>query len=712
MLLGLFSTAPRCYAQEAPPQAPVTAASVSFASGLYTFDEIARSLSTPDHPVRCAASLKNFAAFVHLNARPRAEALRLLGDGLDVALLPDIGEAGQTNPLPPGGLVLTRDPKIAAREALWRRRFEAGVSAHMQRKLQDFRARATAIPLVDARLHNQRLRDFYRIDSESESTPGEKRRLLNELAEALDGERKSPGANERLSDVWLQNSLMPTIAQVLAQGGVRVSTWPVPREWQPVLGRAIVESKQRTGFWDMESPLARQSTVDNYFLLTSWQFRRGSVYGLSFTPQAWLIPNTDTLTLPSNTLSTPNLRADAKVLELEPVQLEPPAGFSLRGPILAEGSAPIDLLTGIFEGTSLHANPSLPGLGAEAVTWLNAERTATQEYLRSDVLANKPLKTPLAPTVRAVSDAVAAWCRDTDAEAVMELSPEAEVLDDSTQPTAATLAAWALNRVAKTREGEGDCWSFRQEKGVLLVKDRLAFLDRLRPYPMAAFVPFARAYRERQQAARLGAQPEKLPSKLPFRLQVNPLNLMDYDLLKPYVMAVSADPRMPRWRTGDRALTPLLYGPYQGVQLERLDAAVALVFAWEQLTPRQQEDLIGPLPTGGHLVRTLPLSSLPPGARARLLDLLRAEGGGLDHPRLWGPQGREILRGSLRLWAFGYITPQPKREPGDPSPAPPTYNVTLRIEYIDDRVDERGINRRASDINTVYFRSTPKVQSQ
>ncbi|MBC8103889.1 MAG: hypothetical protein H7Z41_15050 [Cytophagales bacterium] len=120
-----------------------------------------------------------------------------------------------------------------------------------------------------------------------------------------------------------------------------------------------------------------------------------------------------------------------------------------------------------------------------------------------------------------------------------------------------------------------------------------------------------------------------------------------------------------------------------------------------------------PLSTGRPVVRTLPLSSLPPGARARLLDLLRTEGGGLDHPRLWGLQGREILLRSLRLWAFAAVKPQPKRKPTDPppTPAPPTYSVTLRIQYVDDRLDRRGMNQLGPDTNAVSFRWTPKVSS-
>ena len=78
---------------------------VSFPVGIYTFEEIARRLSTSEFTITSGVPLKLRAALVSLRDRPRSEAIELLEKSLDVKVKPQSDHGG----------VLTPDDTTAAR---------------------------------------------------------------------------------------------------------------------------------------------------------------------------------------------------------------------------------------------------------------------------------------------------------------------------------------------------------------------------------------------------------------------------------------------------------------------------------------------------------------------------------------------------------------------------------------------------------------------
>jgi hypothetical protein len=145
----------------------------------------------------------------------------------------------------------------------------------------------------------------------------------------------------------------------------------------------------------------------------------------------------------------------------------------------------LSLVETVFRGGKTPELPKpLSGLGGDAVAWQDAETAATEHFLKS-AEAMRPFRSPVRGEFEewgALSLYIAAQCQQNRSEAVMELFLLVESV--TTKETGVTL------RNLVPVKGN---WSLQMDSDVLLVTNRMAFLDRAREEPTAALLRVVRS---------------------------------------------------------------------------------------------------------------------------------------------------------------------------------------------------------------------------
>ena len=127
----------------------------------------------------------------------------------------------------------------------------------------------------------------------------------------------------------------------------------------------------------------------------------------------------------------------------------------------------------------------IAGIGADASAWLESTESATKEELSRAHLSD-PVELPIYDP--SVSGLVQKWAANLDQEVVMELAPKAESLNFTPYTNLPSRPRLSLADLVLKDDG----WCLDRVDSVLVVRNRMAFLDRPIPAPVGAIAQFAR----------------------------------------------------------------------------------------------------------------------------------------------------------------------------------------------------------------------------
>jgi hypothetical protein len=570
---------------------------VRIGPGVYTFPEIARKLSVGGRKVRCSKSLSNRAAFLSLRPRPWSETCSLISRGLNVRVQPDPG----------GGCLMVPDPAVQARERRWQERYTSYFRSRVDEQVARWRQKYLSRP------REQWVREFDELwrhlsDLEEQASAAgpeglegvpeiEEYPRLAQAAYKID-ELLSPATGallESLQGEWPARELLQRgwVARTAASPG---GTWPgirladFQRKWDEL---------RDTGWFVLERP--RPGPVPDLAPEVFKPYNQ-AVFGVTYNGGTEELAGGFHLSSANDTM-----------------------GWDL-GPDRWLGSKRIPDLEQNFDAV-------FAALGPDAVAWLKSEREATERFLQSEG-AGEAFDTGGASD--SLSELVETWSRKSKTEVIMELWPGREmafwamgpgrVL--STGPSyrltlrqlfggmETLLSLEPLGDPARRQAGrqyrrEVPEWSLRELDGVLVVSNRLAFLDRLQALPLAAFVQLERR-----------CLPESISGR----------PVMPYGAVVAYCRAVKAE---------ENAAWLLHTGPfasaYRGVPIVEISLAQPLLRLFEELPLPVRTEVwrrLRALPPGEDVEVPLRLFPLP--ARNAYLASVRACG--LQYPLAWDPR--------------------------------------------------------------------------
>jgi hypothetical protein len=410
---------------------------VRIGPGLLTFGQLADALSVPGRRVQCLRALRDRAAFVSLKERPWSEAVAIVSAALDVKVVEE----------EPKVWVMQRDPQVRDREQRWFDRWTSNMYSELREKLKPFAPyRGKAYRSVKLQIDAW----YDECAQLHESDPGLKSTRGQELRRLLEPFRQVEGSGDWLTAELFRTGAVnaQTIREAAARGGV-VKAAPTASLFGDV-------SWLREGR-EPEPPAGPDKD------LAVWALELGQD-GLSLRTRIFLVAASGK-TLPFDGKGTQSLLG---VWEL------------FRAPDVKAGAG------------------RWPGLGEEAAAWLDRERAVTQMFLHSDA-ASKSFTLQGDRRITSLSQVVEAWSKELDSEAVMELWPMREgfhhpsirarvELAPGKQMSLTTVFAESEKPKDPNENDDAHAWTLRQDHGVLVVKNRLAFADRKREYPMAAFL--------------------------------------------------------------------------------------------------------------------------------------------------------------------------------------------------------------------------------
>jgi hypothetical protein len=433
-------------------------ARITVGPAVMTFPKLARKLSIDGRLVTCPPTFRNRAAFVYLKDRPWEEVRTILSSALDVRF--------KQSEAKPEDWSFGVDPEVAAREAKWQRRAAELMLADIRRSIKD------VLSYV-----NRPYGDF--------------------LRRTLDASRAARAAAERDPDAKLPETTR------LAEEATRLEWFVDLDEW--VAARAVANA-----------------TVDDVLrcMRTVQQFR-----------PADLRKEVDPATVRAMVADT--LERKRKTQEELAGIVDLPFGASDLAEMEARYAGNVRLLHRLvyrplyqllevdcvaYLGTQVtRTTPSgypdwddeepaddsqedmLKRLSPEAKAWSDAHTRTTEQFLASD-LAKRLFRVNDKSHTESLSQVVEAWSSATGHEAVMELSPLREVTalydyERTDRQTGAVIPPSTATSLAETWKlySSGDAWLAGIREGVLVVKDGYAFLSRLRPMPLEAFLRLERS---------------------------------------------------------------------------------------------------------------------------------------------------------------------------------------------------------------------------
>ena len=432
---------------------------ITLGPGAMTFPEIAQQLSTDGRRVQCPVGLKDCAAWVFLKQRTWAQTRDLLGAGLDVEFAPDAKKANVW--------ALRRDAATLRREQKLLNAYEANLVEHAHER-------------ADAQM-----RGF--VVGNSPAFAATRQRM-----DEMDKENLAiiHNPNSTPADIKRRNKLMD---DMMAMPAAIPENWVLglmmPREMNLASIDAAIHSGPRIQALE-RGALPHDVQVGLYVLNTEGVTPKEKGY----ITRPWRDVVADT-PLPDDFTVWSGLRYD-------PVNLS----IQLKGGISANGafhelSRSVDaafyyLPASVFRAdTRGVAEHPWPGLGKEANVWLEAQRANTRSFLQTEA-ARRPFVPRSARPLTSVSQIVEQWSREQNAEAVMELLPTREPLNQygSDMGQKLDVEAPVSGRACRLDAlfSDEDAWQFQRQDGALVVKDMFAFSDRLRHYPLDAFLKLER----------------------------------------------------------------------------------------------------------------------------------------------------------------------------------------------------------------------------
>lgn len=559
-----------------PAAATTAEPPVSLPAGALTFPELARRLSAPGREVTCDRRLRKRAAFLLLKPRPWPAVQRVLASSLDLRFEPVGAGSWQMRP----------DPGVEKREREWLERYVAYFRGCVDRLVAERR-----------RKYESRSRPAWVAEREEQrgrlAALEEQARAGVEISrEEYDRTRASVGELDALLSP-ATGALLRTLqgdwpARELLRRRWLLSTGPSPR--LPALHLAEADLKEswsaslpfRVGFLEIW-----QEDVDRAWAQLDRRPYDWAVQGVAYDPVRCRLTGAFRLTSPDDCLEWD--------VSLEPASLA---------------------------GVEVDAGGVFAALGPEAEAWLRRERQATERFLETE-RARRAFST--GGEARDLSERVEQWARAEDAEAVMELWPERETRYQGAP--AGFAMGWAagadpetpvsLRRLFTGLEGAGvnvpadrwnvpeqarfyarelPEWSLREQEGVLVVSNRLAFLDRLREMPLGPLLDLERRL-----------QPPEGRSGTP---------AISYGALCAFCRSLSPEEGA-AWGA---------CGPYRGVPVDDLARAAPLVGLLDRVPARDRHALWARLrPELPHHEAVLP-ALLTPADRRHFVACLRAAG--------------------------------------------------------------------------------------
>lgn len=586
-------------AAPAPLVNPPQNAALSIGPGLFTFPQIAALLSTPEQPITCDFSMKDRAAFVYLKNRTHEQAKELLGAGLQIEFVP-APPANGTEPSEekavnkPNPLRMVRLKAVNEREFLWLRRLARLLQTELQNKTSDVVSQFdTPLPDVDqiakmeaeAQALNKEIGDP--ADSASQdAVTTQKRERMNQLFAAINAQYKIPKASERMTAAWAQNNL-PILVSLL-QGKKN----------------AVMEQSIAPAF--LQNGWATQAIADNLKIPTAISlktlpdgFRAGNFAWAAHYKAAPLLDRkvrlsvTGHLTHQESAVSAAAY-ADAfqKLGKQDTLSDEEKqnataiyylnSGFSCG----MEAQIPHD-----YDASHAHMPGALFVLGADAIKWETEEKAVTDAWLqrsaadavtpfsasapKNAVLGGVPLIGPLYKNV-VLSDAAAYFSATAHTEIVMELHPRAEMWQ--TEEEAPKLSAWIK------RPNTPEQWSVREKNNVLLITNRLAFIERPQNVPLPELLQLhsdlEKWHEENDAPPFQTAAPTRDSSTVP-----------PYEPLAAYARAVMTRRDGRTWGAVDYTYA----SPYHGIHLDALDLSVPVLYLWGKLSDRDRAQILSDL---------------------------------------------------------------------------------------------------------------------
>ena len=162
-----------------------------------------------------------------------------------------------------------------------------------------------------------------------------------------------------------------------------------------------------------------------------------------------------------------------------------------------------------------------------------------------------------------------------------------------------------------TLDDRAGAWSLCERSGVLLVTNRLAFLDR---YWRPSLVPFLK-----MQASML-ARPD--------------LNSPDYQMLTEFL-----DRTTPRQRALWHNAAFYGFGMYRGLDISQIGRIEPALCLWRSLEDKDRQQIMRTLQT--QPTATFPLGRLAPGTFTHLQTIM--QGFAFDYPQSWRPDFAELM---------------------------------------------------------------------
>ncbi len=496
---------------------------ISLGPGILTFPEIAQKLSAQGKTVQCAPELTQRAAFVYLKNRSWADTESLLANGLQLRFYSS-NDSVQT-------LTMSREPDAASRQHRWLSQFVKSYRTFVQAGLDSL----TPYSAMN--------------DSEARQACDDITKQIATIATQL-GELGAQGESSRNRIENLRHQV--TVLNGLV-GFLRSSTRRVDYAW-------IKESAITSN--EIEDAITAGQTihVTNIDAAQSAALRSVEQLFKDHTPDV-VLPNYDQLAGGwqfSCNQSGMNLAAKLEILGRDQMPLHLGAERVLDGMFLLD-MQDHSLTDTVFQGLSFGGLPIFGGAGRDAAAWLASERAQTDRYLSTDRAQQAvTVKTGSVPAAD-LSQFIEAWASQTDSEAIMELAPQEEAV--------ASTVSRSTFQLGDLYDAKKSPWSFVESNRVLLVTNRLAFLDRLPNLPIAALIQYERAVGS--------ASPQ----------WGTPADVSAYRAMRSYCEAVSSFSCSP-WIASTNIYV------YRGADTTLLDHSVGVLFLWNNLTAPEQGTLL------------------------------------------------------------------------------------------------------------------------